>query len=273
MKLKALLSGILTGDERDCLVQSYDVVGDIAVIIIPPELAHRETDIGNAILDTHPNINVVAKRSGKYGGRHRTIQLEIIAGENRRETVHKEYGIRFRLNLETVYFSVRSSTERKRIADLVADNETVLVMFSGVAPYPLYIEKFATPGKIIGIELNPVAHRYARDNVKLNKARRISLYCGDAAEVVLDLHDQYDRIIMPLPTGSAGFLGPALTRLRPGGSLHHYVMSRPDLIDHALANLAAECERASRSLDAYHISVCGHTGPRTYRYCIDALIS
>ena len=119
MKLKEALKNELTEHELNILVRGYDVVGDIAITIIPPELEAKESMIGKTILRLHKNVKVVAKRNGNYGGEHRTIPLEIIAGENRKETECKEHGVRLLLNPEKVYFSVRSSNERKRIASLV----------------------------------------------------------------------------------------------------------------------------------------------------------
>lgn len=273
MKLKKLLSNTLTEDEQSHVIQSFDVVGDICIIIVPEELAHREPLIGKTILDAHANIKVVAKRAGNYDGKHRTIPLEIIAGEDRKETMHREFGIVFKLNPEKVYFSVRSSTERKRIADKVGRNERVLVMFSGIAPYPLYIAKFSHADRIIGVELNPDAHIYAMENLSLNKIRGgIELYNGDAAEIVPTLDMTFDRVVMPLPKSGADYVPLALKYLKHGGYIHHYVMQNPDTLHHAIEHLADLCRRSARTLTHHESSVCGHTGPQTYRYCIDARI-
>lgn len=273
MKLKAMLRDTLSEEEIGYLIQSYDVIGDMVVIIVPTELVHRESLIGETILQMHPAINVVAKRVGNYRGELRTIQIQIIAGENRKETIHKEYGIKFKFNPEEVYFSGRSSTERKRIADQVSDNETVLVMFSGIAPYPLYIAKFSGADTIIGIELNPEAHRYALENKSLNKIKgRIELYNGDVTELVPKLGLTFDRIVMPLPIAGSQYLSLALDHLNPDGVLHHYVMRNPETLHQAIHFLSDTCKHASRALRHYLVTVCGHTGPNTYRYCIDAFI-
>ena len=114
MNLKNLLDGVLSENELALLIKSFDVVGDIAITIIPPELSSREAVIGQAILASNKRIKVVAMRDGNYQGQYRTIALRIIAGENRLKTEHREFGVRLLLNLERVYFSVRSGTERKR---------------------------------------------------------------------------------------------------------------------------------------------------------------
>ena len=62
MNVKQALKNKLSSAELDLLVRAYDVVGDIAVIIIPPELSHRERVIGSTLLGLHKNIKVVAKK-------------------------------------------------------------------------------------------------------------------------------------------------------------------------------------------------------------------
>jgi len=273
MKLKAILKPILTDSELALLVQSYDVVGDIAVIIVPETLIHRESAIGTAILNSHPNIKVVAKRAGQYSGSYRTIPLQVIAGETRLETIHTEYSLRFKINLETVYFSVRSSTERKRIADLVKRDEQVLVMFSGIAPYPLYIARFSYAVAITGIEINDTAHRYGLENVRINKlSEKISLHLGDVSEVLPQLRNRFDRIVMPLPKTGLRYVEHALDHLNHGGVIHHYVMQQPETVEQAVAEFMHRCARAERNVSKWDLKVCGHTGPNTYRYCIDAHI-
>ncbi len=155
MKLKKRLEDSLSARELERLVGAYDVVGDIAIVIIPEELEAKEHLIAEAILTSNRKINVVAKRAGNYGGEFRTMPLQILAGENRKETEVKEFGIRLLVNPETVYYSVRSGNERKRIASLVAPGESVLVLFSGIAPFPLIISRYSKAKSIVGIEKNP----------------------------------------------------------------------------------------------------------------------
>ena len=273
MNLKEILRPVLTEEELHALVQSYDVVGDIAIIIVQPELEHRQSLIAEAVLRANKNIRVVAKRAGHYQTELRTIELEIIGGENRKETIHKEYGIRLKLDPGKVYFSVRSGSERKRIADLVAVGEAVLVMFSGVAPYPLHIARFSESSTIVGVEKNPLAHRYAEENLVLNRAGdRIDLYQGDVCEILPKLALRFSRIVMPLPKQGKLFLPLALEHLRPAGQLHYYLMQRPDALDQSLLELREICRQAGRTLSHYKITTCGHTAPNSYRYCIDGLI-
>ena len=73
MKLKDALSNRLSEKELSLLVRGYDIVGDIAITIIPPELEKYEKYIGESILQTNKKIKVVTRRDGFYSGTHRTI--------------------------------------------------------------------------------------------------------------------------------------------------------------------------------------------------------
>ena len=273
MRLKDLLGDKLSTTELHHLVQGYDLVGDIAITIVPPELSHREQLIGEAILATNSRIKVVAKRDGVYQGEHRTIPLTVIAGERRKETLHNEFGVRLLLNPELVYFSVRSGTERKRVSDLVCANEHVLVMFSGVAPYPLMINKYSHAASIVGIESNTLAHAYALKNQKLNKAdKRVKLMCGNVADVIPQLRSIFHRIVMPLPTGAINFLPLALKVLKSGGTIHLYDFQPLDQYEESLNAIHRTCREVGRKvLQTEHV-VCGHTSPGIKRICFDTLV-
>lgn len=273
MRLKDNMSGVLTAEQQQALVGSYDVVGDIAIIIIPESLVPCEKLIADAVLASNVHIKVVAKRGGMYGGEFRTIPLVILAGEKRKETEVREFGIRLRLNPERIYFSIRSGYERRRIASLVTPNESVLVLFSGVAPYPLIISRFSSARVIIGIEKNPEAHAYALENLQLNKKQKnVILYLGDVRVVIPTLSENFDRVVMPLPTMAETFLSDTLRALKPGGYLHFYDLQQPDCFADSVAKITAACDASNRRVESFSIYKCGHCGPRTYRICIDARI-
>lgn len=273
MRLKDALQGVLTDTERRRLVGSYDVVGDIAIIIIPEELRVKKAQIAQAILTGNRNIKVVVEKAGFYGGEFRTIPLRFLAGENRRETEVREFGIRMRLNPETVYYSVRSGNERRRIASLVAPGEEVLVLFSGVAPYPLIISRFSQARTIVGIEKNPDAHGYALENLRLNKKLdNIVLHFGDAETFLSSVKHFFDRVVMPLPTMAEKFLPAALRVLKPDGYLHFYDLQHPDYFAGSVAKIAVAAGTAKRRIESMAICRCGHCAPRIYRICLDARI-
>jgi tRNA (guanine37-N1)-methyltransferase len=273
MKLKDALRAVLSPQELELLVGSYDVVGDIAIIIIPPELSGKENLIAATILSIHKHIRTVAKRAGNYDGEFRTHDLAVIGGESLRETEHRENGVRFFLNPAKVYYSVRSSSERKRVADLVEPGEDVLVLFSGVGAFPLVIAAHSRAREVIGIEKNPCAHRFAQKSLAANKRiKNVVLYEGDILDVLPRLGRVFDRVLMPLPKSASDYLENGLAAVRPGGWLHFYDFQPSDAFFQAVAKIEQACAENHRLLTSSKAVICGHCSPRIYRICVDARI-
>ena len=158
--MKSVIRSKLTKAEQEFLRRAYDVTGDIAILEIPDELKKKEEMIAGALISAHKNIRTVLKKADIHGTEFRTQKMVYLAGVNTRETVHREHGVRLKLDVERVYFSPRLSNERKRIAAQVKKGESILVMFSGCAPYPCVLAKRTAAKEIVGIELNPVGHDY-----------------------------------------------------------------------------------------------------------------
>lgn len=222
-KLREVLLDFLDDEELENLVTSYDLVGDIAIIEIPEELESKEKEIAKALLETNKRLKVVAKKLGKVESEFRVRPLKVIAGENRTETLYIEHGCRMKLDVAKVYFSVRLSTERKRIAELVKSGENILALFAGVGPFPLVISKNHPDTNIIAIELNPDGVKYMKENIKLNKMNNITAVEGDARDVVLGKYKNFaDRVLMPLPRSADKFLDVAIAGAKDGCIVHTY---------------------------------------------------
>jgi len=268
--LKQALKKKLTKKELDLVATSYDLVGDIAVIEIPFELEKKEKIIAKTLLDLHKNIKVVVKKAGVHKGIYRTQKMFILAGEDRKTTEHKENNVRMKLDIEKVYFSSRLSTERKRIAEQIKPGESVLVMFSGIAPYPLVIAKNTKAKEVYAVEINPIAHEYAAENVKLNKlGNKVKLYQGDVRIVVPKLNKKFDRILMPLPKEAEGFLDIAFDAINKNGIIHFYDFEKEADIPLAKAKVKKACSVYKKKCHIIRTVKCGQIGPREYRLCVD----
>lgn len=219
--LKETLKGVLDEDELASLTTSFDIVGDIAVVEIPKELEPKENEIGQALLKVHKNLRTVLKKLGAMEGEYRVRRVKAIAGEEKTETTYKEHGVSMRLDLSKVYFSVRLSTERKRVSDLVRGKEKVLVLFAGVGPFALVIAKDHPDSRITAVELNPAAAGYMRRNVSMNGFDNIEVLEGDARDFK---YSGYDRVVMPLPHSAEEFLDLAYNAIKPGGTIHFYTI-------------------------------------------------
>jgi tRNA (guanine37-N1)-methyltransferase len=136
------------------------------------------------------------------------------------------------------------SSERQRIYSQVKPGEDVLVMFSGIGPYPIEIAKHAKAKEVYAIELNKEGHKYAVENNKLNKTA-VKFYCGDVKRVMPKLNKRFDRIAMPLPKGAETYLALALSGIKNGGVIHFYdFLPEQDFPQAAIKKVEAACEKA-----------------------------
>ncbi|MCL2786861.1 MAG: class I SAM-dependent methyltransferase family protein [Methanomassiliicoccaceae archaeon] len=210
---------------KDILPNSYDIIGDIAVMRFPDELVPYAEAVGDALLRTSSSLRAVMIDLG-VKGELRVRDIKMIAGSGPSETEHKEFGVTMIVDPAKVYFNPRLSTERMRIASLVKDGETITDMFAGVAPFPLVIAKHSNPSVIYSVDLNEDAVELMKRNIKLNRASNVIPICGDASVIINELPPA-DRIIMNLPQMSETFLHAALSNLKDGGTVHmHRILER-----------------------------------------------
>ena len=168
--LKDYLNEMLGENLAKKVNRAFEVIGDIAIIEINPELDKYSKQIGEALLKTNKSIKTVLKKSGIHHGEFRTQDLIYVAGENKKETQYTENGIKLKINPMAVYFSARLSTERANLMDKLKPDKRVLVMFSGIGPYTFVAMKKQPDIKnITSIEINPKGHKYALENLNLNK--------------------------------------------------------------------------------------------------------
>ncbi len=264
--IKEALKGKLTEKQISLVPKSFDVVGDILIFSdFPEELKKKEKIIGETILQLMKNIKVVCKKTKIHSGVFRTKKVKIMAGERRKTTTHKENNVRVNLNVETCYFSPRLSNERLRIVNLVKKGESVLVMFSGVGIYPSVISKNTLAKEIFGVEINPFAHKFAEENLKLNKIGNVKLFLGDVKKIVPKLKKKFDRIVMPLPKSAEEFLDVALKSAKKGTIVHFYDFLFEEDFNKAVDKIKTYCKKC-KILD---VVKCGQYSPRKYRICVD----
>lgn len=276
VSLKEALKEKLTEKQISLVPKSFDVIGSkekaVAVVEIKDELISKERLIGKAILDMCKPVRSVLRKTSERKGVFRLKNYKLIAGDKNTEVVHKEHGCLFKLDPKKVYFSPRESAERLRIAALVKPKETVLVMFSGVSPFSIVLAK-KQPGvnKVYSIEINPDAHKYASENIKLNKLEnKIVLLLGDVKKYSSRLKNKFDRIVMPLPKGAYEFLSLAITMLKPRGDIHFYYWGRePNLFEEGENFIKKIAETNNVKIRIVNKKKVLPYGPRTYKIVFD----
>ena len=269
-KLKEALKNKLTKKQLELVPSSFDSVGDLAIFSdFPEKLKTKEKTIAEALLELNKNTKVILKKTKKYSGTFRTPKLKILAGEKRKQTELKENGVTLIINPEKAYFSVRLATERKRINLLVKPNEIVLVMFSGISVYPLNISKNTKAKEIYAIEINPYAHKYAEENIKINKAQNIKLFLGDVRKIMPKLKKKFDRILMPLPRSAEDYLDLAIKAAKKGAIIHFYDFLHEKEFQKAKEKIQKACKEQKKKYKILNLAKCGQFGPGIHRICVD----
>jgi tRNA (guanine37-N1)-methyltransferase len=196
---------------------SYERLGDIA--IIDEDNDERARMIAEAIQRSDLPAETVVNRASPIEGELRIRQWEVLAGEDT-ETVHREYGSAFELDIAEVYFSPRLATERHRVVTSVESGERFFDMFAGVGPFVVPAAKRGA--ECVGVDLNPLAVDYLRRNADRNGvADRVTAICADVRDVS-GYDDWADRIVMNLPHSADEFLETAVELAGEECVLHYY---------------------------------------------------
>lgn len=252
---------------------SYEIIGDIALLEDSDHSAAESKKIADAILATMPHIKTVLKALTPVIGEFRVREFEVVAGEPKTETVHKEYGCRYKVDLAKAYFTPRLSTERSRVLSGIKEGDTVVDMFAGVGPYSVLIAKRGKPAKVIAIDKNPEAVRYLRANVALNAVKNLVAIEGDAREEAVRFAGIADHVIMNLPHNAYEFLDSAVLLVKPGGVLHYYgITPEEDLYDSSLELIREAAKKAGRGIEVLETRAVRSYAPHQYNICIEVRV-
>ncbi len=237
------------------LPQALDIVGDIAVIEIPPELKPYEKTVGEAILKTHKNIKTVLAKAGAITGTFRVREFTFIIGEQKTRTIHREFGCQYHVDLAKAYFSPRLSNEHMRVASLVQQGETVVDLFAGVGPFSVLVGKRNAGVRVFAVDINPEAVELLKVNVRVNRVEnRVFPILGDARQLTeAKLKGIADRVIMNLPETAIEFVEAACQAVKPeGGVIHFYGFVRlPDTAENLKLRFSDAVEKSGRKVEAF----------------------
>ena len=197
---------------------SYERLGDI--VIVDEDDPERAADIAEAIMASDIRAKTVLNRASKVKGVERVRDWEVLAGDGT-ETVHREYGHEFALDIASVYFSPRLATERHRVIEQVGPGETVFDMFAGVGPYA--IPMAVAGAEVVATDVNAEAIQYLEQNAVTNGvADSITARHGDVRTIAADYRDWASRIVMNLPHSADEFLETAIELASETCHIHYY---------------------------------------------------
>lgn len=276
--VKEALLGNLQPDIAGQITKSFDIIGDVAVVSTKERMSRYRENVVNALLSVHPNIRLILAKVAPVSGVERVASYERWYGSGTTETLHREHGCVYGLDVTKVFFTPRLSTERKRVACLVEPNETVCDLFAGVGPFSVLIARLQPSSHVKSCDISPEAVTYLKRNVRLNGVSdRVEIFQGDAAQVSHKfLRGLCDRVVMNLPKQAELYLAAATEALRArGGTIHLYLFRKaPQTFEERISHATAGLE----SLGWKDVEVSFHRrvreiGPREFNEVADMKVS
>ncbi|MDD5012320.1 MAG: hypothetical protein PHQ66_01585 [Candidatus Nanoarchaeia archaeon] len=277
-------------------VKSFDVLGNIAIVRFPEKFSPgNKKKFAEKILKENKGIRTILEKREKIKGRLRKLSTNFIAGENTKEVLYRENDCVFRFNVDETYFSPRLSNERKEIADKIKKNETVLVMFAGVAPFSIVIAKKSKAKKVYSNEINREANKYAEMNIKMNKLKdKVIIVPGDAKKIHEKfatsfakptrppkgeqistrevVPSKFDVIVMPRPQLKDTFLKEAFVLSKKGTRIYYYDFCKVEDIDFVVEKIKNEAEKSKKKIKILNVKRAGEIAPYKTRLRVDFVV-
>ena len=208
------------------LPKKWEKNGDVLIITLPEILKKYKKIIGE-VYSSIINCKTVLNDIGGIKGEFRKPNREVIFGPDNTVTIHKENGIKFKLNPQNIMFSSGNMNERIRMANISKPNEEIVDLFAGIGYFCLPIAVYSKPKKIYACEKNHISYDFLCENITLNNVNSIvEPLFGDNREVApIDIAD---RVIMGYFGETIRFLPLAFRCLRSNSGIIHFHDKFPD---------------------------------------------
>ncbi len=262
--LKNLLSTRIPRNLHDFIPRSYKIIGDIILVKVPEQLEEYKHLIGETLLKIHPRCKAVWRDLGKEG-MIRKPKLELLAGSGS-ETIHRENGCLFKLDVTKVMFSAGNQGERMRMARMVEDGEIVVDMFAGIGYFSIPIAVHSNPAKIYSIEINPDAYHYLLENIRLNDVKCIEPILGDSREKTPE--GVADRVIMG-HIFCHEFLPIAIKALDRKGIVHYHESTPEPVLNRPIERVKRACEEVGKNFKILNFRKVKNYSPGVYHVVVD----
>ena len=219
-QIKKSLSKDIPSELIKYLPDKWEKIGDILTI----KLNHNLEKYQERICERYAEIlhcKTVLNDVGGILGTYRTPKVDIIYGSKNTETIHKENGIRFKLDTAKIMFSSGNMHERLRMANVSNMDETVVDLFAGIGYFTIPMAVYSKPNKIFACEINTVAYEFLCENIVLNDVTTIvePLLGDNRTSAPKDIAD---RVVMGYLSTTYKFLPTAFNCLKNLTGIIHY---------------------------------------------------
>jgi len=239
----------------------YKKIGDILIL----DKKYSGSDFEE--LSLKHNVKTIMEIDHIQGTKREPVYRVLYGDET--ETINKENGCLFKLDLSKVMWSKGNNNERLRIAKLVEDDETVIDMFAGIGYFSIPIGVHANAKEIYSIEINPNSYHYLCENIKLNKVNNITPILGDCMVETPKL--KADRIIMGYVKTTHHYLNVAIDSLNKGGVIHYHE-TVPEKLMETRPIERIQAQAGNRDVELLKINKIKKYAPGVEHVVIDARI-
>ncbi|MFC7072681.1 class I SAM-dependent methyltransferase [Halovenus rubra] len=261
--------------EIDDAPGSWAVIG--SVILVDLADVPRPGEVGKALLAMHGHADTVLAREG-ISGQHREPSVDVVAGVGDTETVHREHGTTYALDLAEVMFSPGNKAERAHMGEVVTDGERVLDMFAGIGYFTLPMARGGA--QVTAVEHNPTSFQYLVENVVNNGVQAaVETYRADCRDVVARGVEKansqfvFERVVMGY-YDAYEYLDSGLTALESGGTVHmHAATPEAAIPDRPVDRLHTAAKRTDRQVEDYALREIKGYSEGVSHVVVDAVVA
>ncbi|MEM1535011.1 MAG: hypothetical protein QW199_02040 [Candidatus Pacearchaeota archaeon] len=266
----------------------YEQIGKIVIINVKGKPKIKELKelkaLAKKLLSEHRHIEAIFLKQEKVKGRLRKASYKLLAGKPVYETLYRENGCTFKLNIKDVYFSSRLASNRlwlaQKIVELVKQKKKqrpkILVQFAGIGVYGIVIARqLAQAGfdfDMVMIELNRKAVKYMKENILLNHFPNIECIQGDVKKILPKLNklsklgiDKFDFIVMPRPKLDYDFFKEAFINAKKGSIVFYFDFVDEDEIAREKEKLEEKARKLGKKIKFLELKKAGQIGTRRWR--------
>jgi tRNA wybutosine-synthesizing protein 3 len=219
-------------DLLDDIPKRWEKFDDIALI---PNSSFRKEQWKSIINDEFwtkvcqsLNIERLA-RSGEIVGEKRESTVEMLVGNND-WVIRKENGIKYGYHITQCMFSSGNINERRRMGEIVTENEIVVDLFCGIGYYTLPILMKDNVKHVYSCEWNINAIKALKFNLDNNNVKiKCTILEGDNRVTTDGLENIADRVLLGLlPTAEESYNVALKCLKEEGGVLHIHGLAPSD---------------------------------------------
>ena len=268
-----LLDEKLYQEFKDYWPRAYEIIGDILIVKIEPEVYDHREEIGKAMLNRIPNIRLVCADNGVSGEFRVRDLLPVSSRDGSTDTLTRirENGNNILIDPTKAYFSSRLSNERRgnlnsarELAVQLNRRITICDPYAGVGPsLANLLCEDGLVDTILAGDLNPQAVELLEQNIEHFRKKKtdeiiVTVKCQDARLWAKESEYQHtvDFLLVNLPHQTIEHMEdllPLMKRETPSLIRGWAIIDRDDLpgvndkltnllLDHGAANLRLICQ-------------------------------